>query len=143
MLVKLKPQSQPNPFDVPEGNFAAELINVGPYEQETKDGITDLIRFVFRVQLPGKDNQTGLAGKNIDPESAKLQRFLTRWLGKEFISSSGDTLDPETLVGKKAEVKIRHISNAGYSRPYCDVEGAYPLGTLNLTQSFKEEAQDI
>ena len=93
--------ARPDPkpvFDVPEGNFAAELVNVGPYEQETATGVNDTIRFTFRVQVPGMEKQIVMAGKNIDPESSKLPRFLTKWLGKDFISTAGDSFDPETLI---------------------------------------------
>ena len=143
MRIQLKKApSQPN-FDAPEGNFQAELVSVGPYEQQTAAGMTDCVRFVFQIQVPERHNQIIMAGKNIDPDSPKLQRFLARWLGEDFISSSGDSFDPETLVGKKAELTIKHIPNPGYERPYCNVVSAHPPGTLTLTQAFKQEAQDI
>src|SRR4051794_17407544 len=89
MQISLKKTLPTTTFDAPEGNFAAKLVNVGPHQQETNDAVTDCVRFVFELEVPGKRDQFVLAGKNLDPESTKLQKFIERWLGEEFISSSG------------------------------------------------------
>ena len=145
MIITIKSQSSKNTYDLPEGNFRATLAKVGPHTNHDEDGrISSSIRFTFEVDVPGMPNETAVAAKSLDPESPKLQKFLERWVGKDVLTQSANgSFDPETLEGTKADITIQHIKNPGYKKPFCNIVGAYPPGTLTLTTRFKEEAKDI
>lgn len=144
MLIKLHAPAPKTTFDCPAGAFSAELVNAGPYDQETANGTRQVVRFTFKVAVPGDPNTVYMAARNFELNCSKLQGFLKKWLGSDFVATCSDSeLDLKSLTGKKAEIKIDHIQNVGYKRPYCNIVGAHPPGTLTLTSGCKEEGKDI
>ena len=141
----IKKQVNESTYDLPEGNFRAILANVATYTDHNEDEKpVEIIRFTFELEVPGMRNQKALAAKSFDSENPKLQRFVERWIGKaELTQSANGSFDPETLEGIKADITIQHIKNPGFKKPFCNIVGAYPLGTLTLTTRLKEEAKDI
>jgi hypothetical protein len=131
-------------FHAPAGIFAGTLVNVGTGEIRTNDGPVLGPRFTFEINVPSMRNQTVLVARTFPPNGAKLQRFLERWLGREFMARhAGKAFDPKTLIGTPAEVTVEHIRNSGHKKPYCNLTAAYPPDTQELTEHFPEEAQDI
>ena len=105
-------------WDPPEGIFAGELVNVSTGEVKTNEGIVDGPRFTLEIKVPSMRNKTVLVARTFAPTCPKLQRFLERWQGGEFMARHKDKkLDLKTLIGKPAEVIVEHIRNSGHKKP--------------------------
>lgn len=131
-------------FEAPEGNYAGELTSVFLADQESTDGLKQIFRFIFTVEVPSMSDKIVLVGKNLPPNSTKLRIFLERWLGREFVQPiAGKTFDFNTLIGLKADIMILHIHNPGYEKPYRNLAGAYPPGTLPLAETFNPQSRVV
>ena len=130
-------------FDAPQGIFAGKLVNVSTGEIETNDGPVDGPRFTFEIKVPSMRHKTVLAARTFAPSCTKLQRFLEKWQGREFMAKhAGKPFDPEVLIGQPAEVAIEHVHNSGHKKPYCNVKAAYPPDTQELCEYVPEVAQE-
>jgi hypothetical protein len=128
-------------YESPAGNYSGSLMNVFTAAQESED---ETIRCVFKLDVASMADKIVLVGKNLPPNSAKLRVFLERWLGREFIrASAGKVIDLNNLIGRTADITVLHINNPGYSKPFCNLAGAYPPGTLTLTEDHKENGGGI
>jgi hypothetical protein len=126
-------------YDCPEGQFRSVVHEVRELEKLTPEGSQRIIRFVFAPDLPRLGNKIILAGKNFMPSMelhSPLRLNLQQWLGKEFLDlPSGQKLNLKSLVGRAADIRTVHIRNAKHSKPYVDIAGIYPPGTLTLTHN--------
>ena len=123
-------------FEAPEGNYFGELQSVFLTDQTTDGTTKQTIRFVFKLNIPSICDRSVLVGKNLEPSSTKLRQFLERWLGRQFLKSiAGTAFDFDDLIGTKADITVVHINNDGYDKPYRNLAGAYPVGTLELTEA--------
>jgi hypothetical protein len=52
-------------------------------------------------------------------------------------------INTESLIGRKADFVIRHIKNPQHKHPYSCIEGIFPHGSINESQSFKHVKEGI
>lgn len=121
-------------FNSPEGRFTATLSEVR--EVEGKGKIGPYVRFIWDLD-PIDDDWDYLVGKNY-PLSPKgpvgLLDDLKSWLGPvlSVLNSPDNKLDPDELIGRRADLEIGHIHNETYARPFVHIKGIYPEGTFRL-----------
>src|SRR4051812_21724810 len=69
-----------------------------------------------------------------ETQASLLRIYLETWLGPEvFKENAGGQFDLQSLVGRPAEVVLVHICNESHPKPFVDIQGIYPPGTLTLT----------
>lgn len=120
---------------VPEGRYIAELVEVvelqGKYDDE------DQLRFKWLIlNLPSDDYDYMVAKNYIDGEvvSKKLQDDLRGWLGRPYraLTMRNGLFDPKLLIGRRAELEVRHINNPGHRAPYVHIKGIFPDTSTGL-----------
>lgn len=89
----------------------AVCVDVTPLEEDKGPfGIQQKFRFVFEVdRLNAQGNRFSVWSEKFTPslhEKAKLRKFLRKWFGRELTSSEMTSLDPETLIGRPAELVV-------------------------------------
>lgn len=137
-----------NTFNLPEGNFRATLTAVVPKLKATPKGPSETVRLLFEVQIPPIDNKLPMAGRNFDVNlkpGSDLRCFVDQWVGVEAFNGKTPTLtDIQRLIGREADVTLKHHCSGRYENPLVLIYNAVPPGTLKLTQEpFIEMAADI
>lgn len=124
-------------FEVPEGCHRAILRDLIKVEDKIK-GCTDQVRFVWEIEKLNDKRLQYLAGKNYCTDcgnSSVLLGDLGVWLGEE-LSNLGDAqgdVELDQLKGRPADILIEHIHNPNYQKPFANVKGVYPPGTLQAS----------
>lgn len=130
-------------FDVPEGRYRAKLQEVAKLEnRQTRNGRSDLLRLIFELQSPPRARVQYLAGKNYElslSRRSELRKDLKSWRGFDLTEEEVNRgkIDLESMVGQMADVRICHIQNPGYTRPYVCIKSIHPAGT------FKESVESL
>lgn len=114
-------------FELPEGEYAAQLSGIKPFIKQTSRGKQDWIRLLFDVKIPDMQDLDCRAGRNFSlnfKTGSDLRNFLTSVLGAEFFkNNSAKNIDLEKiLVGQNGVVTLRHFTGVGYEKPMVVVE---------------------
>ena len=114
-------------FQIPEGNYAAELTQIKPFDRQTARGRQDWIRLLFGVEVPGMRDLECRAGRNFMlsfKPGSELRNFLTPVLGPNFFKeNSAKSIDLEKLlVGLKGKVQLSHFYGPDYDKPMVTVD---------------------
>lgn len=123
-------------FECPEGVYRAVLHEVREHTTLTKNAVEKKVRLIFEVKVSRPDRKLVLAGKNYSPslaEGSELRNVIECWQGEEFLLTAGTKLDLRTLVSCEADIMTRHCHSPNYAKPFVDVVGVAPPGTLTLT----------
>jgi hypothetical protein len=105
-------------YHVPEGRWRGKLVRVGSYQRKDSPNEEPMMRFWFRLEIPGFDGAVPMAARH----------FLTDWLGDEIRVLEEAGGDLRALVGREGEVSIRH-GHSGRDKPYCNIESIRPVGS--------------
>ena len=141
-IPKRKPHRKQT-FLCPEGNYRAKLEDVTAPPPKHND--EQKIRLLFETEVPTLPDEKVLTRKDFVPdmsEGSHLRRFLEQWKGREAFENL-EKLDFDWLLGMEADLTIVLYDNPGYSTPYRDIQAAYPVGTLDLTDAEKAPSQNI
>ena len=119
-------------FDLPEGNYRARFTENKPI-LKMKDGKSvNYCRLLFEVTQGSQIDKC--AGRNFLPclvKNSQLREFLCSWLGSGvFETTSSRKFELDSLIGKEADIVIRHIINGPDMPPFCQLAAIYPAGTL-------------
>jgi len=123
-------------FDVPEGKYRAVLTEVINLEdRKTKTGWADQVRLLFEIVAPQAANTCYLVGKNYEPSLAKnsdLRKDLAGWRGYDLTEQeiAAGSVNLESMIGKEADIKVAHIKNEGFPKPYVFIKAIRPPGTF-------------
>lgn len=129
MTIKVAREPQ---WVIPEGNYKASCIDASQFTQNQKGRIIDLLRLLFELHIPTKQNVQYLAQKKYQPTleiGSELRSDLTNWLGREFLLNN-QVFTPASLVGQEADLQISNIFNEGWTDPYVLIRAIFPPGTL-------------
>ena len=115
-----------DPWMILPGDYRAVLKQVKPTCQK--------VRWVFSVIVPGYAAPF-LAGKNyVDDLSSgtALRNDLFSWRGHDLTQGEiqAGAIDTNHFVGKLADIRIVHIENADFAKPFVSIKAIYPPGTL-------------
>jgi hypothetical protein len=133
----------------PEGNYSAVLTKAVVISEESDDcELIDMVRITFTVEVPWIKNKPVFAWKTIKLSTEKgndFRKALIKWLGKEFVREidQSDSFDLNTLVGKKAELTVKHSHNKAYENPLVIIEEIRPVGSLALTTEERKAEPDM
>ena len=119
-------------FDVPEGNYRAVLSEEIELDQP-KNGCAKLIRLKFDILFPESRTFLYRAGKNYctDPENSDaLIGDLHTLLGDELVNLQDENgeFDLKSLVNREVDIRIEHIHNEKYEKPYVHVAELHAAG---------------
>lgn len=121
-------------FDVPEGDYRAVVKDAF----EMKNGA---FRIVFSITSATHPLLNYVAGKNYPAGRDTVADDLINWLGLEqlqdIIQPDG-TIDGGKLQGLSADIRIEHIHNDEYEKPFAFVSKIATAG--KLTQDSSEKA---
>jgi hypothetical protein len=118
-------------YHLPEGRWRGKLVRVGPYQRKDSPNEEPMMRFWFRLEIPGLVGAVPMAARHFHPNIAKgspLHTFLIDWLGAEIRVLEEAGGDLRALVGREGEVSIRH-EHSGWDKPYCNIESIRPVGS--------------
>jgi hypothetical protein len=118
-------------YHLPEGRWRGKLVRVGSYQRKDSPNEEPMMRFWFRLEIPGIEGAVPMAARHFHPNIAKgspLHTFLTDWLGDEIRVLEEAGGDLRALVGREGEVSIRH-EHSGWDKPYCNIESIRPVGS--------------
>jgi hypothetical protein len=119
-------------FQLPEGDYAAQLTGLKPFNKQTAKGKQDWIRLLFSVTVLDKQDLDCRAGRNFllnFKAGSDLRNFLTPVLGQDFFKkNSAKSIDLEkTLVGLHGVVTLSHFTGQDYDKPLVVVEAFEPV----------------
>jgi hypothetical protein len=121
-------------FETPEGDYRAVVRDAF----EMADGS---LRIVFQILSLKHNIITYLAGKNYAPGKQSIADDLFEWLGlvglQKLIKADG-SIDVAKLKGLHADIRLVHIHNDDYDKPYAFVSKITAPGTL--TPDFQSAA---
>ena len=121
-------------FDTPEGDYRVVV-------HEAFEKSKGTLRIVFRVLSLEHKLLVYLAGKTYEAGKAALADDLIGWLGLEaiqrFVRPDG-TIDVAKLKGLHADIRIDHIHNDDYEKPFAFVSKI--TAPSILTPSFQSDA---
>lgn len=121
-------------YDAPEGDYRAVVRDAF----EMADGS---LRIVFELLSLKSNIITYLAGKNYAPGKQSIADDLFEWLGlvglQKLIKEDG-SIDVAKLKGLHADIRLVHIHNDDYEKPYAFVSKITAPGTL--TPDFQSAA---
>jgi hypothetical protein len=121
-------------YDVPEGLFSAVCLEVDPFDNHG----TLCWRIRFEITDPRLRNKRFIVARTFfaSLESGSLLRsMITEWLGEEFLLEFEDSeLKPEHLIGKAADIDVKHIYKPSYPKPFCELTGVFPPRSMQVTQ---------
>lgn len=126
-------------FDVPAGKYRATLKEVIQLEnRRTKKGWQNQVRLLFELHVPGQAHFEYMAGKNYEPSLAtgsELRKDLVSWRGCEFTKEepAAGAVNLQNMIGKEADLLIRHVKNVGFEKPYVHIKSIQPAGKLVKT----------
>jgi len=121
-------------FETPEGDYRAVVRDA--FEKE--DGS---LRIVFQISSLKSNIITYLAGKNYAPGKQTIADDLFEWLGLKGLQTlimADGSIDVPKLRGLQADIRLIHIHNDDYDKPYAFVSKITPPGTL--TPDFQSAA---
>ena len=118
-------------FELPEGIYKARFDENKPVTKFKDGKLQNFCRLVFEV-IDGPS--AGLyAGRNFLPSLSKnsqLREFLEGWLGPgAFTLTTGRRFNLDDLVGREADILVRHIVNSEDIPPFRQLAAIYPAGT--------------
>jgi len=121
-------------FETPEGDYRAVVRDAF----EMADGS---LRIVFEILSLKHNIITYLAGKNYAPGKQTIADDLFEWLGlkglQTLIKADG-SLDVAKLKGLHTDIRLVHIHNDDYDKPYAFVSKITAPG--GLTPDFQSAA---
>jgi hypothetical protein len=127
-------------FVIPEGTYRAKLVDMREYQKTDKGKRVEMIRMTFEIMSDSGEYQYK-AGKSYVADlnnGSELKSDLETW---EILSPNERCLfDPETLLGKEADICIQHYHNDAYAQPYCCIKGIYPAGRISGSTQSQEMA---
>jgi hypothetical protein len=140
-IPKARPLVVPMPkehnYKIEEGRYRARIHKIVRTQRQNGSGCADILRIVFELQVPGKENFINLAKAEFPlnlEHGSELRNVLARLLGKDVLAAkSGGEMDFEILLGKEADVEIEHIitnKSDQYDYPFVHVCEIQPPGTL-------------
>ena len=114
-------------FDLPEGEYPAQITGVRPFNKHTGKGKQDWVRILFEVEVPGMRDLECRAGKNFllsFKQGSELRNFLSPVLKPGFFKeNSARSIDLEKLVvGIKGEIQLHHFCGEDYVKPMVVVD---------------------
>ena len=117
-------------FDVPEGDYRARITDVVDVDRCSK-----LIRMKFEIVSPVNKQFQYLAGKNYcadSKESDSLIEAVRLFLGDKLpdLQDENGEFDPKSLVNMEVDIRIEHIHNDNYDKPFVHVAEIHPPGRL-------------
>jgi hypothetical protein len=128
---------QDKSFDLPEGTFRAQFVESKPVTKFKDGKLVTFVRLVFEVITDDSDTSY-YAGRNFLPATGKntpLREFLESWLGSTFFEKKGmKKLDLNTLIGRQADIVIRHIVNGENLPAFRHLAAIYPPGTTKAQE---------
>ena len=118
-------------FDLPEGDHAAQISGIKPFNKQAAKGKQDWIRILFDVCVTGMKNLDCRAGRNFllsFKQGSDLRNFLTPVLGQDFFkNNSAKSIDLEKiLVGMEGVVTLSHYLGEGFDKPLVNVDAFVP-----------------
>ena len=115
-------------YEVPENDYRAMVRDVF----EMSDGT---LRIVFQILSLTNGILNYLAGKNYATGKETIAEDLIEWLGiadaQEVIEPDG-SINLEKLKGLHADIRVVHIHNESYDKPFVFVSKISSPGTLTL-----------
>jgi hypothetical protein len=119
-------------FQLPEGDYAAQLTGIKPFNKQSGRGKQDWIRLLFEVTVPNMQNLDCRAGRNFMlsfKAGSDLRNFLTPILGQDFFKqNSAKSIDLEKLVvGLHGVVTLSHFTGQDYDKPLVVVDAFEPV----------------
>jgi hypothetical protein len=109
----------------------------------------DILRIVFGLKVPGKENFLNLAKAEFSlnlEHGSELRNVLTRLLGKEALAAkSGGQIDLQSLVGMPVDVQVEHVITSKrdqYDYPLVQVCDIQPAGTLVEVKQATPQKQE-
>ena len=129
-------------FDLPEGCYQAQVLDVRQQVKQSKEGMQDWVRIRFRVQIPGlSEHLNTVAGRSFKLDlngGSDLRNFLGGYLGQHYFTErSGQTVDLDGLQGAECEVELQHQWTRKHERPLVVVAQMLPVNTLRLTKAIQ------
>ena len=114
-------------FNMPESTYLAELVEVRQQQETGDNGLKEMARFLWHIK-----DQTGsyveyMAGKTYEANleaGSFLRNDLETW-GVLSDPYTGD-FDLDSLVGKKANIVIRHYKSGTHKNPFCKIIAVLP-----------------
>ena len=121
-------------YDTPEGVYRAVVRDAFVKDDGT-------MRIVFQILSLTNNVLTYLAGKNYAPGKQSVADDLIAWLGLEGVQKvikNDGSIDVAKLKGSHADIRVDHIYNDEYAKPFAHVSRITPPG--ELTPDFKSAA---
>ncbi len=113
-------------YDLPEGDYRAKVSDVF-------DRSTGALRIVFQVTSLNHPVYVYSAGKNYAPGKSQLAEELVQWLGEKAVGGLvkiDGTIDTAKLKGLTADIRIEHIHNDDYDKPFAHISRIEQAGTF-------------
>jgi hypothetical protein len=134
-------------YRIEEGKYHAHIHKIVRTPRQTGNGCMDNLRFLFELNVPGKEKFLNLAKAEFPlnlEHGSDLRNMLSHLLGKEALAAlSGQEIDFEKMVGMEADVEVEHIITSkrdNYDYPFVQVRDIQPPGTL-VKPEIKKEAE--
>jgi hypothetical protein len=121
-------------FETPEGDYRVVVRDAF----EKQDGT---LRIVFQILSLTHNLLIYLAGKNYEAGKQALADDLFEWLGLEKVQTvvkADGSIDVAKLKGLHADIRLVHIHNDDYKKPYAFVNKITAPG--GLTPDFQSAA---
>ena len=120
-------------FNCPEGKFKGVLERVAEPKKRINKPCQLQVRFLFRVKTQaGKEHLVGRTFCADLSFGSELYNFLDSWLdGKfePFLDANGE-VDLNLLLGREAGLVIEHRGDGNHLKPFSNIAGIFPVGTL-------------
>lgn len=120
-------------FNCPEGNHRGILERVAEPKKPVNKPCKEQVRLMYRITLDNGNEhlvaRTFCADLNYGSE---LYHFLESWLDGKFdvyLDDNGE-IDLDGLIGKPADVVIKHIETQRHEKPYVHIARIFPAGRL-------------
>ena len=121
-------------YETPEGDYRAVVRDAFEKNDAT-------LRIVFQIQSLPHKLLTYLAGKNYAPGKQSITDDLFEWLGLEGVQKvlkADGMIDVAALRGLHADIRVVHIHNDDYDKPFVFVNKITKPG--ELTPDFQSAA---
>jgi len=140
-IPKTKPLVVPMPkeqnYRIEEGYYSAVIHRIIRTPRPNCQDCGDLLRIVFALNVPGKENFINLAKAEFPlnlEHGSELRNVLANLLGREVLAAmSGAEINLEALVGMVVDVQVEHVITSKrdqYDYPFVQVCDIKPAGTL-------------
>lgn len=126
-------------FIVPEGFYRAKVEAVRDSQEVSGDCIVNMLRIVFDIYDDTGKYVKYRAGKKYLADLSNKSDFRKDLINWGILSHSDcGEFNPETLIGKEADIVIKQHWNPNYPQPYCAVAGIFPAGSMD-EDSFSKD----